>query len=164
MLRWIIFAIALIFNLNYTHAQIVVDKGGDNWAVKVDSALAIIKKTSPVHWKMVEESCNQISMWNGKVSTTQPGKGSEKGTIVISRNDFNLNSINNIAAVIVHESKHLWISRNGLVYNSTNLEEADCYLWELEFLQLIPEVEPWLIQHVFNQYIGNSSQNKKGRE
>jgi hypothetical protein len=159
MLRHIILVIILFFITNWVNAQIVVDKGGDSWSTQVDSALVIIKKTSPKHWKMIEESCNHISMWNGKVSTTQPGKGSEPGTIVISRDDFKLGSINNIASVIVHESRHLWISRNGLVFKSPMLEEADCYLWELEFLQMIPNVEPWLVQHVFNQYIGNS--NKK---
>ena len=158
MLRRIIFSVLLIFNLTLVNAQIIIDKGGDNWSVQVDSALAIIKRTSPSHWKMVEESCSQISMWNGKFSTTQPGKDSAKGTIVISRDDFKLNSINNIAAVIVHESKHLWISRNHINYISGNAEEADCYLWELEFLQMIPNVEQWLIQHVFNQFVGNTKQ------
>jgi len=159
MLKHIIITIILFFITNFVNAQIIVDKGGDGWSDKVDSALAIIKNTSPKHWKMVEESCNHISMWNGKVSTTQPGKGSELGMIVISRDDFKLGSINNIASVIVHESRHLWISRNGLVFKDPTLEEADCYLWELEFLQMIPNVEQWLVQHVFNQYIGNS--NKK---
>ena len=159
MLKHIIITIILFFITNFVNAQIIVDKGGDGWSDKVDSALAIIKNTSPKHWKMVEESCNHISMWNGKVSTTQPGKGAEPGTIVISRDDFKLGSINNIASVIVHESRHLWISRNGLVFKDPTLEEADCYLWELEFLQMIPNVEQWLVQHVFNQYIGNS--NKK---
>lgn len=158
MLRHIIIVIILFFITNWANAQIVIDKGGDNWSEKVDSALVIIKSTSPKHWKMVEESCDHISMWNGKFSTTQPGKGSAKGTIVISRDDFKLNSINNIAAVIVHESKHLWISRNGITYLSGNAEEADCYLWELEFLQLIPGVEQWLVQHVFNQFVGNTKQ------
>jgi len=158
MLRHIIITIILFFITNLVNAQIIVDKGGDNWAEKVDSALTVIKTTSPKHWKMVEESCDHISMWNGKYSTTQPGKDSAKGTIVISRDDFKLNSINNIAAVIVHESKHLWISRNGIKYLSGNAEEADCYLWELEFLQMIPNVEQWLIQHVFNQFVGNTKQ------
>ena len=159
MLKHIIITIILFFITNFVNAQIIVDKGGDGWSDKVDSALVIIKNTSPKHWKMVEESCNHISMWNGKVSTTQPGKGSELGMIVISRDDFKLGSINNIASVIVHESRHLWISRNGLIFKDPTLEEADCYLWELEFLQMIPNVEQWLVQHVFNQYIGNS--NKK---
>ena len=160
MLRHFIIIVILFFITNWANAQIVVDKGGDNWSTKVDSALVLIKETSPKHWKMVQESCNHISMWNGKTSTTQPGKGSELGTIVISRDDFKLNSINNIAAVIVHESKHLWISINAVKYSSGNAEEADCYLWELEFLQMIPNVESWLVQHVFNQFVGNTEPRK----
>lgn len=160
MLRHFIIIVILFFITNWANAQIVVDKGGDNWSTKVDSALVLIKETSPKHWKMVQESCNHISMWNGKTSTTQPGKGSELGTIVISRDDFKLKSINNIAAVIVHESKHLWISINAVKYSSGNAEEADCYLWELEFLQMIPNVEPWLVQHVFNQFVGNTEPRK----
>jgi hypothetical protein len=158
MMRNIITIILLVFITNLASAQITIDKGGDGWSIQVDSALTLIKKTSPKHWQMVEESCNHISMWNGKVSTTQPGKGVERGTIVISRDDFKLGSINNIAAVIVHESRHLWISRMGITFHSGNLEEANCYLWELEFLQTIPNVEPWLIQHVFKQFVGNTKQ------
>jgi hypothetical protein len=160
MLRHFLIIIILFFITNWANAQIVVDKGGDSWSTKVDSALVLIKKTSPKHWQMIQESCNHISMWNGKTSTTQPGKGSELGTIVISRDDFKLNSINNIAAVIVHESKHLWISINAVKYSSSSAEEADCYLWELEFLQMIPNVEPWLVQHVFNQFVGNTEPRK----
>jgi len=160
MLRHFLIIIILFFITNWANAQIVVDKGGDGWSTKVDSALVLIKKTSPKHWQMIQESCNHISMWNGKTSTTQPGKGSDLGTIVISRDDFKLNSINNIAAVIVHESKHLWISINTINYSSGSAEEADCYLWELEFLQMIPNVEPWLVQHVFNQFVGNTEPRK----
>lgn len=160
MLRQLIIVIILFFITNWANAQIVVDKGGDSWSTKVDSALVLIKKTSPKHWQMVQESCDHISMWNGKTSTAQPGKGIELGTIVISRDDFKLNSINNIAAVIVHESKHLWISINAVNYSSGNAEEADCYLWELEFLEMIPNVEPWLVQHVFKQFVGNTEPRK----
>lgn len=156
MFKNIITILALLVISTQAAAQIIVDKGGDGWSVQVDSALTLIKKTSPKHWQLVEESCNHISMWNGKVSTTQPGNGVEKGTVVISKDDFKLGSINNIASVIVHESRHLWISRMGIKFHSANLEEANCYLWELEFLQTIPNVEPWLVQHVFNQFVGNT--------
>ena len=70
MLRHFIIIVILFFITNWANAQIVVDKGGDNWSTKVDSALVLIKETSPKHWKMVQESCNHISMWNGKTSTT----------------------------------------------------------------------------------------------
>lgn len=158
MRKNIIIIISLLIITNRAAAQIIVDKGGDGWSVQVDSALAIIKKTSPKHWQIVEESCNHISMWNGKVSTTQPGIGAAKGTIVISRDDFKLGSINNIASVIVHESRHLWISRMAIKFQTVESEEAHCYLWELEFLQTIPGVEPWLVKHVFNQFVGSSPQ------
>ena len=157
-MRNVITIFLLVFITSFANAQITIDKGGDGWSIQVDSALVLIKKTSPKHWQMIEESCDHISMWNGKVSTTQPGKVGAKGTIVISRDDFKLGSLNNIAAVIVHESKHLWIAKNNIVYLSGNAEEADCYLWELEFLQTIPDVEPWLIQHVFKQFVGNTKQ------
>lgn len=156
MFKNIITILALLIISTQTEAQIIVDKGGDGWSVQVDSALTLIKKTSPKHWQIVEESCNHISMWNGTVSTTQPDPGLNKGTIVISKDDFKLGSINNIASVIVHESRHLWISRMGIKFHTVNLEESHCYLWELEFLQTIPNVEPWLVQHVFNQFIGNT--------
>jgi hypothetical protein len=61
-------------------------------------------------------------------------------------------SINNIAAVIVHESFHLKALHDN--YGLTELEEESrAYEVELKFLEKIPNVEPWLI---------NNAKNKKG--
>jgi hypothetical protein len=53
-------------------------------------------------------------------------------------------SINNIAAILVHESTHLLIINKKLKYTASD-EEVICYYVELRFLEKIPNVESWLI-------------------
>jgi len=84
-------------------------------------------------------------MWNGSFSTNTVSLG-KKGTIFISSKDFSLNSVNNIAAVIVHETLHVYFGMHGYKM-SAELEEKLCYSLELQFLLKIPNVEPWLIEH-----------------
>ena len=55
-------------------------------------------------------------------------------------------SINNIAAILVHESTHLKIMNQKLRYTLIE-EEIFCYHTELEFLRQIPNVEDWLINN-----------------
>jgi hypothetical protein len=55
-------------------------------------------------------------------------------------------SINNIAAILVHESTHLFIINKRLKYTPSD-EEVFCYFVELRFLEKIPNVEDWLINN-----------------
>ena len=57
-----------------------------------------------------------------------------------------LGSLNNIAAVIVHESKHLQYVNNNILV-SLNVEEINCFTYEKNFLLKIPNVELWLINN-----------------
>jgi hypothetical protein len=59
-------------------------------------------------------------------------------------------NIHDLAAALIHESMHLYIIQQRITL-STKQEETICYLYELEFLSKIPNVEPWLIQHVHRQ-------------
>ena len=135
----------IIFFLTITtslFSQITIDDVGDGWKSKVDSALNLIKVTSPEHWSEVSTYCKHITFWIGDFSTTV-----DSYTIMICRKDIYLNSINNLACVIVHESHHLMIWQNDIVLPMPD-EELNCYLWEWEFVKRIENPEPWLQKHI----------------
>jgi hypothetical protein len=59
-------------------------------------------------------------------------------------------NVNNLAATLVHESMHLQIARmkkENAIILSDGYEERLCYSYELNFLNKIPFVETWLINH-----------------
>jgi hypothetical protein len=144
-------AIIIFFLLLTTtgFSQIQIDDVGDGWKLKVDSALNLIKKTSPEHYKEVSEYCTYITYWMGGFSTTQ-----DSSTVVISVRDMNINSINNIACILVHESHHLMIQKKHIVMEPKK-EELECYQYEYGFLQMIPNAESWLTIHVIKNIINN---------
>jgi hypothetical protein len=65
------------------------------------------------------------------------------------------NSINNIAAILVHESKHLFYLKHNIKL-PPNYEEILAYHYELELLSKIPNVEPWLVNNALKniEYYG----------
>jgi hypothetical protein len=125
------------------YSQIKIDDVGDGWKSKVDSALNLIKSVDSSKYKTLTEVCNHVSYWNGGFSTTE-----DSTTILISQKDMGL-SVANIASVIVHESKHLWLLKCKVQIPS-NDEEVLAYRYELEFLRKVPNVEPYLINHAIN--------------
>ena len=129
------------------YSQIIVDKAGDGWELKIDSALNLIKKTDSITNNLVHSVCYKIQFWNGCYSTNDG-----EHDIIISIGDIKLSSINNLAAVIVHESLHLYLSNRG-VELITKVEENLCYRYELDFINKLPNPEPWLIQHTQQQII-----------
>ena len=142
---------ALIFFLlllpTLTFGQITVQDVGDEWKSKVDSAIELIKKTDTISYQILIENCKDVEFIIGKYSTTKPPY-----TIAITTKDMNLNSINNIAAVLVHESYHLFIYNNKIRY-SINEEEAVCYQREYDFLCKLSDVEDWLFLNAMNNII-----------
>ena len=137
-MKHVLILLFFIFGIN-AFSQIKIEDVGDNWRSKVTEALVLIKNTDTQKYVLLMDVCNHISFWNGGFSTTEDSK-----TIMISQKDMKFNSINNIAAILVHESKHLFFLKYdcGL---SPNNEEVVCYRSELLFLNRIPNVEPWLI-------------------
>jgi hypothetical protein len=127
------------------YSQISIDKAGDGWDLKVDSAITLIKKVDPEKARVLDSVCNRIEFWQGGFSTNS-GTYGNKGTILVSVKDVNLNSINNLAAVLVHESLHLLFLQKGIVLTSAK-EEMYCYRYEYEFILKLDNPEPWLIQH-----------------
>jgi hypothetical protein len=138
-------------------SQIKIDKAGDFWELKAQSALDKIKAIDPGYYSRVEQVCYKITFWNGKYSTNSGGFG-VKGVIVISSLDVKLDDIDDLCAVIVHESLHLKMLMEGAMIPE-NEEEYYCYLYELGFLRMVPNVNPKLISHAEEQIIAQ----KKGR-
>lgn len=141
------FVVLLLFPLTLC-SQIKVDKAGDGWDSIVYSAINLVKKTSPIHYAVLIETTQKIEFWNENYSSNNVVEG--KGVIVISSQDIKLNSLNNIAAVLVHESYHLKFLKYGPNITSSE-EEYQCYLYELKFLKLLPQVESYLLTHAQEQ-------------
>lgn len=143
MIRLLLFLIASPLS-----GQIKVDKAGDGWDLKVDSAINLIKQVDSSKYDLLVQNCSTISFWLGNFSScdvTEHG-----GKIFISSKDVKLNSINNLATILVHESLHLYFRKKDFQI-SERKEENYCYRYELEFIQKLPNPEPWLKQHALSQ-------------
>ena len=127
--------------------QIKVDKAGDGWDLKFDSALTLIKTTDPTKYALLDSVCANVSFWLSDFSSCESEEG---GRIYISVRDVKLNSINNLASVLVHESFHLYIWKRKFIL-SPKEEENYCYRYELELVSKLPNLEPWLKAHVIEQ-------------
>jgi hypothetical protein len=128
--------------------QIKVDKAGDGWDLKVDSALTLIRETDPTKYALLDSVCANVSFWLSDFSSCESEE--EGGRIYISVRDVKLNSINNLASVLVHESFHLYIWKRKFIL-SPKEEENYCYRYELELVSKLPNLEPWLKAHVIEQ-------------
>lgn len=132
----------LLFSLNL-FSQVVIDDVGDNWKVKIETALELIKTYDVEKYKTILSVCERISYWNGNYSTTEG-----LNTIVISNKEMNSTSIQNIAVVIIHESYHLNCLKQPNI--DENLEEYKAYIYELDFLSRLPEPNENLLNHSIN--------------
>jgi hypothetical protein len=94
-----------------------------------------------------------IGYWNESFSTTEGDT-----TILISTKDMNFNNIYNIAAILVHESMHLYI-KQLYIKIPPNKEEVITYKYELDFLKKIPNVDQWLIDNCVKNIVHYSSLN-----
>jgi len=128
--------------LSMVSSAIVVDQAGDNWKSKVDSALIKIQQTDTTTWQFVTENVSHISFWNGSFSTTEIDNNG-KWSVVISASDIRLNSVNNIACVIVHESYHINIAKQRINLNDCE-EELAAYTYEQSFQTKLPDLESWI--------------------
>ena len=125
-------------------AQPKIHPAGDGWHLKVDSAMNLIKKYDPEKYALILEVCDEIGFWSGNFSSNGINKG--VSSIYVANKDIHLNSINNLACVLVHESLHLYILQKSIKLDRKT-EEKTCYIYELEFLNRIPNPEPWLIEN-----------------
>jgi hypothetical protein len=143
MIRFIVLFFVFIPSIAYS--QIKIDKGGNFWDLRVSEALQKIKFIDSNYYKTVNDYCQEISFWNGPYSTNS-GDSLIRGTIIISAKDMNIEDLDNICAVIVHESLHLKL-RSLRMSCSENEEEVFCYQYERDFLLKVPGVKSYLIRH-----------------
>jgi len=129
-------------------SQINVHKAGDGWDSIVKQAILLISKTSPTHYKMLIDHVDVIEFWNENYSSNNIVDG--KGVIVVSINDIKLGSLNNIAAVLIHETYHLHMMSLPYIVSGRE-EEYQAYSFELKFLKLLPNVEPDLLEFTKEQ-------------
>ena len=123
-------------------SQIKVEDVGDGWKNKIELALELIKKTDSNYYSHVINNCKHIGFWSGKYSTN------EDSSIYMTKYDFEINSIQNLACIIVHESKHIELSKNKIVLSEKE-EECICYTYEKEFLFKVEVPERRLLENVF---------------
>lgn len=137
--------IICIITSSTLYSQLKITDVGDGWKNKVDSALMIIKEYDLEKYNVILETCNVIGYWNESFSTTEGDS-----VILISTKDMNYGNIYNIAAILVHESMHLYIKQ---LYSklSVGKEEVICYTYELNFLYKVPNVDQWLIENAVNK-------------
>jgi hypothetical protein len=139
--------ILLLLITNIVVGQVKIDDVGDGWVNKVNQALKLIKQIDSEKYDTLIEVCNHITFWNGNFSTTE-----DNHTIMISQADILRGSVNNVAAVLVHESRHLYFKKNGIKLKEID-EETMSYLYELQFLEKIPGVEQFLIDNAKRRII-----------
>ena len=126
-------------------SQIRIDDIGDGWKAKVEQALTVIHQTDSEKYDLFMATCKHVSYSTATFATTESGT-----TILIPRREIVVGNINDIAAILVHESLHLYMLQNKLIMPEAD-EEVLCYAYELEFLLQIPGVETWLLDHARKQ-------------
>ena len=152
-----LFLICFILFCCNLSAQIKIDKAGDFWDLEIQRSLDKIKIVDPFLYDFVERNVDRISVWNGSINTINIIDG--KRVIVISSKNFGRGSINNLASTIIHEAYHIaHIPDNNNVCN----EEMQAYLFELSFLFKITDVEPWLIEFVYDKAMQYRVKVEKG--
>jgi hypothetical protein len=139
-MKHLVLLFLLLFNYNVV-GQINIDNVGDGWVNKVKQALTLIKHIDNDKYNTLIEVCDHVTFWNGNFSTTE-----DSHTIMISQADIMRGSVNNVAAVLVHESRHLYFRKHGIKMKEID-EETLAYMYELDFLKQIPNVEQYLIDN-----------------
>jgi hypothetical protein len=129
----------------YSISQIKITDVGDGWKGKVEQALDTIQKYDKEKYYLIMETCKVVAYWNGGFATTE-----SDSIITIPTKEMNDGNIYNIAAILVHESLHLYFLSTKFKLNP-NVEEVIAYQHELEFLMKVPNVDGWLIQNAQNK-------------
>jgi hypothetical protein len=140
--------ISLIVILTISCQAQTIAKAGDGWDLKIDSAIQLIKVTDSSKYVVFKEVCQRIDFWKSSFSSVSVIEGDY--TILIADADIKLKSINNLAAVLVHESLHLmYIMEDARLTEKE--EEYKCYLYELSFIKKLSTPEPWLLANLYEK-------------
>jgi hypothetical protein len=134
-----------VFIFTPLFGQIKITDVGDGWKGKVEQALDTIQKYDIEKYYLIMETCKVVAFWNGGFATTE-----SDSIITIPTKEMNNGNIYNIAAILVHESLHLYFLTTGFNLRP-NVEEVIAYQHELEFLKKVPCVDEWLIENAKNK-------------
>ena len=134
-----------VFIFTPLFGQIKITDVGDGWKGKVEQALDTIQKYDIEKYYLIMETCKVVAYWNGGFATTE-----SDSIITIPTKEMNNGNIYNIAAILVHESLHLYFLTTRFKLQP-NVEEVIAYQHELEFLKKIPYVDEWLIENAENK-------------
>jgi len=142
--RFLLIILAL-FTFNNVYSQIVLPVTASEYQKTIEDAITLIKKTDTSAYNRLDLMVDVVDMWLSAFSSC------DTKVIYISRNDVLL-GVQNVAAVLVHESQHLWIWHSNMDLSKTE-EELMCYKYELAFLDKIPNCEKYLKKHAINAII-----------
>lgn len=134
-----VFLFSWVFSIPL-YSQPKVHIAGDGWHLKVDSAIQIIKKYDFEKYTLLIGVCDEVSFWISNFSSNGINDGVR--SIYIANKDVHLNSINNLACVLVHESLHFYILQKSIELNITTVRELERQLCSLCFL--MSKVEKFL--------------------
>ena len=143
MRLWIL--LTLLTLSTYSFSQIRITDVGDGWKGKVEQALDTIQKYDKEKYYLIMETCKVVAYWNGGLATTE-----SDSIITIPTKEMTNGNIYNIAAILVHESLHLYFITTKFNLKP-NVEEVIAYQHELEFLKKVPYVDQWLIENAKNK-------------
>jgi len=149
-MRKLLLTLILLAVIGVSHAQIVIDQAGDNWRATVDSAISLIKTSPSFYYTGLITVCDSVSFFNAGFSSCE-GSLNQRGTIFVSANDVRL-GIQNVAAVLVHESLHLRLAMKGYTLPARK-EEHLAYMYEWQFLKNLPGADPSLIKYAESRMI-----------
>ena len=131
--------ILCLFAFNNVYSQIVLPVTASQYVKTIEDAITLIKKTDTNVYNRLDLMVDTIDMWLGAFSSC------DYGWVFISRDDILL-GVQNVAAVLVHESQHIWIWENEIKLNHGQ-EEVVCYQYELNFLNKVPNCDWRLKKH-----------------
>jgi hypothetical protein len=151
-----LFLLILLFSFTLS-AQIKVDKVGDFWDLEIKKSLKQIEKIDPFMYNYVETNVDRISVWNSDINSFEVVNGER--IIFISSKNFGRGSINNLSSTIIHEAYHI---AHRQEHNTVCNEEMQAYLFELNYLFKIKDVEPWLVEFVYNKAMEYRTRMEKG--
>lgn len=133
----------------FSKAQIVIDSDRESYKKTISKALEKIALIDSIYYRRILDVCDTVLVWNSNFSTCGYDLASG-GKIIISSKDLEIPLLDNICAVLIHESLHLKIDILGMNMDRDE-EEVVCYNYELLFLLKVPDVDPGLIEHAKTQ-------------
>ena len=143
MRLWVL--LTLLTLSTHSFSQIRITDVGDGWKGKVEQALDTIQKYDKEKYYLIMETCKVVAYWNGGFATTE-----SDSIITIPTKEMTNGNIYNIAAILVHESLHLYFITTKFNLKP-NVEEVIAYQHELEFLKKVPCVDEWLVENAKNK-------------